>query len=401
MSLTSRAAGRLARLVFLRVLRRLGAGTLTVRLPDGSERHYEGSADGPSATLVVHDDAFFLRVIRHGEIGFGEAYVDGLCSSPDTVALISLALANRHGIDLNAGPMRLISRFVNRRLQNRRANTKTQAKENIHEHYDLGNDFFALWLDDSMTYSSALFAEPGQALIDAQHNKYRALCGLAGIGRESHVLEIGSGWGGFAMFAAQEYGCRVTTVTISQEQMDLAVEHIEQAGLAGRIDVLLRDYRDITGSFDAIVSIEMFEAVGSEYFATFFEKCGSVLKPGGKLAMQVITVPDSAYAAQRDGVNWIQKYIFPGGVLPSVEEMERANVKSGLVLKNFTDIGPHYATTLHQWRERFWQASDQVRALEGFDERFLRMWDYYLSATEAGFLTGLTGDVQIVFEKPA
>lgn len=399
--LAGKAAGAIARPIFLRALNRISTGTLTVRLDDGSERTYKGAKEGPSAVLNVHDDAFFTRIIRHGEIGFGEAFVDGLCSSPDLVALVSLAIINRRGLNLNAGPLRVLSRLANRRMHLGRANTVDQAKENIHEHYDLGNDFFGLWLDDTMTYSSALFAEPGQELREAQLNKYRALCTLAGIGAESNVLEIGTGWGGFAMLAAQEYGCHVTTVTISKEQHDLAVERIAAAGLSERIDVVLSDYRDITGTFDAIVSIEMFEAVGAEYFATFFEKCGAVLAPGGRLAMQVITVPDAAYPAQRDGVNWIQKYIFPGGVLPSVEEMERSSAGSELVLKNYTGIGLHYATTLHQWRERFWDAIDQVRALGGYDERFINTWDYYLAICEAGFLTGLTDDVHIVFEKPA
>ncbi len=388
-----------ARSAFLRILGRLSAGTLTIELPEGGTRTYAGNTPGPTATLVVHDDAFFGHVLRHGEIGFGEAVMDGLCSSPDLVGLIELAIVNRRSVSLNSGPLRTLSRVTNRRIHLGRRNTARQARENIHAHYDLGNDFFRLWLDDTMTYSSALFSRPDEPLADAQRNKYRALCDLAGIQPSDHVLEIGTGWGGFAMLAAQEYGCRVTTVTISAEQHALATERIAEAGLADRVAVELRDYRDVTGTFDAIVSIEMFEAVGAEFFGTFFEACGSLLKPGGHLAMQVITVPDREYASQLRGVNWIQKYIFPGGILPSLAEMERANARSGLVLARAKDIGLHYATTLHQWRERFWRAIDDVRA-QGYDERFVRMWDYYLAVCEAGFATRNTGDVHVLFEKP-
>ena len=399
MSVAGRLTAGTARRTFLHVLDRVAVGSLTLELPGGDTRTYAGKTPGPAATLVVHDNAFFGRVLRHGEIGFGEAFMDGYCASPDLVALIELAIANRRAVSLNSGLLRSISRTFNRRLHLGRRNTVEQAKDNIHAHYDLGNDFFRLWLDETMTYSSALFTRPDESLADAQRNKYRALCDLARLKRDDHVLEIGTGWGGFAILAAGEYGCRVTTVTISEEQHALATERVAEAGLADRVTVELRDYRDVTGSFDAIVSIEMFEAVGAEFFVTFFEKCGAVLKPGGRLAMQVITVPDKDYAAQLNGVNWIQKYIFPGGVLPSLAEMERANARSGLVLTGTTDIGLHYVTTLHQWRERFWQAIDGVRA-QGYDERFVRMWDYYLAICEAGFATRNTGDVHVLFEKP-
>jgi len=388
----------IARRTFLGVLSRIAVGSLTVVLPAGDTRSYAGKAPGPAATLVVHSNSFFGRVLRNGEIGFGEAFMDGYCTSPDLVALIKLALANRRAMSLNAGLLRSLSRVFNRRLHLGRRNTVEQAKDNISAHYDLGNDFFRLWLDETMTYSSALFTQPDEALADAQRNKYRALCDLARLKVDDHVLEIGTGWGGFAILAAGEYGCRVTTVTISEEQCALATERVAEAGLADRVTVELRDYRDVTGSFDAIVSIEMFEAVGAEFFETFFEKCGSVLKPDGRLVMQVITVPDEAYVAQVTGVNWIQKYIFPGGVLPSLAAMERANTRSGLVLTKSTDIGLHYVTTLHHWRERFWQVIDKVRA-QGYDERFVRMWDYYLAICEAGFAAHNTGDAHVLFEK--
>jgi cyclopropane-fatty-acyl-phospholipid synthase len=214
------------------------------------------------------------------------------------------------------------------------------------------------------------------------------------------VLEIGTGWGGFAIYAAGTYGCQVTTVTISKEQSVLARERIEAAGLAERIDVKFLDYREITGEYDKIVSIEMLEAVGSEFYETFFSKCSEVLKPGGRLTLQVITVPDSAFAAQRRGVNWIQKYIFPGGVLPSLAELERANARTGLVLHSADDIGLDYATTLRLWRKAFWKHIDDVRS-QGYDEHFIKTWEFYLAACEAGFLTHNTGDLQVSFDKIA
>ena len=372
---------------------------MRIDAPGRKSYSFETGTPGPHGVLSVHDDSFYRRVLTGGEIGFGEAYQEGICDSPDLVQLLMLAVINRQAVNLNRGPMRLLSKRANLRLHRSRANTKEQSKDNIHAHYDLGNAFFELFLDESLTYSSAVFAFDGQLLADAQANKYERMCEFAGITSESRVLEIGSGWGGFAMHAAQEYGCRVTTVTISQEQFDLAAQRIRQAGLDHLIDIRLMDYRDVEGAFDSIVSIEMFEAVGAEFFETFFLKAASLLKPGGKLAMQVITVPDRNFAAQKSGVNWIQKYIFPGGVLPSLAAMEQANARSGLVIASLDHIGQHYALTLREWRKTFWERVEDVRRI-GYDERFIRTWDYYLAACEAGFLTNNTDDIQIVFEKP-
>ena len=396
----SLAAGGLARRAFLKAVAGIKVGSLTVEFPDGTEQTFASDAPGPHGTLRVAHRDFYRRVMLGGEVGFGEAFQEGLCSSPDLVSLIELAIHNRRAINLNSGVMRVVSRLRNRRLHLRRRNTSEGSAENIHAHYDLSNDFFKSFLDETFTYSCAVFEGPGQPLADAQRNKYRMMCEKAALDDGDHVLEIGTGWGGFAIHAAGNYGCRVSTVTISKEQLALAVQRVDEAGLTDKVDVKLCDYRDVTGQFDKIVSIEMFEAVGAEFFETFFNKCAALLKPGGKLVMQVITVPDPDYASQLAGANWIQKYIFPGGILPSLAEMERTIMHSGLVITQVDDIGPHYATTLHQWRERYWDAIEEVRA-QSFDERFVRTWDYYLAICEAGFLTSNTSDVQIVFEKPA
>jgi cyclopropane-fatty-acyl-phospholipid synthase len=249
-----------------------------------------------------------------------------------------------------------------------------------------------------MTYSSAVFDSTEQSLADAQRNKYRRMAEGAGLRPGMHVLEIGSGWGGFAIYAASEFGCRVTSVTISKAQRDLAVERVRAAGLADLVDIQLRDYREIEGTYDAIVSIEMLEAVGAEYYGAFFEACDRALKPGGRLSLQTIAFPDAAYERQRRGANWIQLYIFPGGLLPSLSVIERSLHGTRLLVSGVTDIAPSYVRTLQAWRRRFMEKLDEVRA-QGFDERFIRMWEYYLAISEAGFATGLTQDYQLVLEK--
>jgi cyclopropane-fatty-acyl-phospholipid synthase len=279
-----------------------------------------------------------------------------------------------------------------------RRNTKSQSRRNIAAHYDLGNDFYRLFLDETLTYSSAVFAAEDQSLAEAQRNKYRLIAEGAGLEAGQHVLEIGTGWGGFALYAAGQIGCRVTTITISREQHALATERVREAGLEHLVDIQLRDYRDVTGTYDAIVSIEMIEAVGAEYFETFFRACDAALRPGGRMSLQAITFPDVAYERQLRGANWIQTYIFPGGLCPSLAVIERSTHDTRLLIRRVADIGPHYARTLRAWRANFMSRLDAVRA-QGFDDRFIRMWEYYLAISEAGFATGLTQDLQIEFEK--
>jgi cyclopropane-fatty-acyl-phospholipid synthase len=387
-----------ARRVMLDAARRIRVGRLAVVLPDGNRRVYGDPASPHVGEIRVHDEAAGVRMLLGGEIGAGEAYVDGLWSSPDLPALLRLALINREALALPRGWWRLPLRLQKALAHRARRNTITGSRRNVEAHYDLGNDFYRLFLDETLTYSSAVFTAPGQSLADAQRAKYQVMAERAGLRGGEHVLEIGSGWGGFALHAAGELGCRVTSITVSPAQQRLATERIRAAGLADRVSIELRDYREIEGTYDAIVSIEMLEAVGAEYFTTFFEACDRALGPGGRMSLQVITFPDVLYEPQRRGANWIQTYIFPGGLLPSLAVIERSLHGTHLLVRRVDDIADSYVRTLQAWRAAFLAHVGEVRAM-GFDERFTRMWDFYLSISEAGFATGLTQDLQIVLEK--
>ncbi|MEO6577471.1 MAG: cyclopropane-fatty-acyl-phospholipid synthase family protein [Candidatus Limnocylindria bacterium] len=390
--------GRVAVRVVTAGASRLRVGRLTVAFPNGSIRTYGDSDAEDRAVVHIHDRRAFVRMLLGGEMGAGEAYVDGLWSSPDLAALLRLAALNRESLALTDGWFRLpvqMQRTVAHRL---RRNTRQQSRRNISKHYDLGNDFYRLWLDETMTYSSAVFASPDQSLADAQRTKYARIADGAELTKGMHVLEIGSGWGGFAIHAAGTIGCRVTSITISQRQHDLARARVKEAGLEHLVDIQLRDYRDVTGTYDAVVSIEMLEAVGAEYFTTFFQACSDALVPGGRMSLQTITVPDAGYARQAGGANWIQTYIFPGGLLPSLAVIERALHRTGLVVRQVDDIADSYVRTLRAWRARFMARADDVRA-QGFDDRFIRTWEYYLALSEAGFASGVTQDLQVVLEK--
>ena len=389
---------RLAWRVALSAAERIRVGRLRVVLPDGSVRAFGGDAADGAAEIRIHDREALTRILGGGETGAGEAYMDGLWSSPDLPALLRLAARNREALSLSGGWFRAPAQLARTIAHRARRNTRTGSRRNIEAHYDLGNDFYRLFLDETLTYSSAVFASAGQSLADAQRNKYRVLAANAQLRSGMHVLEIGTGWGGFALYAAGELGCRVTTITISNEQFALARERVREAGLEHLVDVQLRDYRDVEGTYDAIVSIEMLEAVGAEYLATYFETCDRVLRPGGRLSLQVITFPDAAYERQLRGANWIQTYIFPGGLCPSLAVIERSTRDTRLLVTGVTDIAADYVRTLAAWRAAFLARLDDVRAL-GFDERFIRMWDYYLALSEAGFATGISQDLQIVLEK--
>jgi cyclopropane-fatty-acyl-phospholipid synthase len=385
--------------VLLGAAARIRAGRLTVVLPDGARREFVGT-DQPdrSGEIRIHDRAAFVRLLLDGETGAGEAYMDGQWSSPDLVALLQVASVNRQALALTSGWWRAPTQAARILAHRANRNTPERARHNIVAHYDLSNDLYRLFLDDTMTYSSAVFRSPEQSLADAQREKYRVIADDAGLAPGIRVLEIGSGWGGFAMYAAGERGCEVLSITLSSAQLALARERVAAAGLADRVRVELLDYRDVRGEFDAVVSIEMLEAVGAEYFDAYFAAVDRALRPGGRAAIQVISVPDPDYERQRRGSNWIQKYIFPGGLLPSLGAIERACDGTGLLIAEVRDIAPSYARTLRAWRERFMSQSPAVRAL-GFDEHFIRMWEFYLAQSEAGFSTGAFGDLQITFEK--
>ena len=385
--------------VLLGAASRIAAGRLTVVLPDGSRRTFSGATQQELAgEIVIHEPAALTRLLLDGETGAGEAYMDGGWSSPDLVALLKVAAVNRSALALTSGWWRAPSQAARTLAHRARRNTVGQARRNITAHYDLSNELYRLFLDETMTYSSAVYESDDQPLADAQRNKWRLMAEGAGLRKGMSVLEIGSGWGGFAIYAAGELGCQVTTITLSDAQLELARERVAAAGLSDRVSVELRDYRAVIGQFDAVVSIEMLEAVGAEYFATYFEVIDRALVSGGRAAVQTISLPDADYERQRRGSNWIQKYIFPGGLLPSLAAIDRATERTALLISGVRDIAPSYARTLREWRTRFMGNVGAVREL-GFDERFVRMWEFYLAQSEAGFATGQFQDLQITFEK--
>ncbi|MDA8726235.1 cyclopropane-fatty-acyl-phospholipid synthase family protein [Alphaproteobacteria bacterium] len=368
------------------LLQNLKGGELQVALPDGEVVTFgKSSADG-AAVLKVHNNAFFNRTLRHGAMGFAESYMDGQWSSPDIAKLLTLFNNNMTMLQKSIGKNRL-TQWLNRIIHILRPNTREGAKRNIHAHYDLGNEFYALWLDATMTYSSALFRDSQQTLRDAQTEKYRALAASTNIGPDDHVLEIGCGWGGFAEFAAREIGCKVTGITISNEQLVFAQNRIAMAGLSDKVDFRFCDYRDLEEQFDRIVSIEMFEAVGESYWPTYFEQVHNCLKPGGKAGLQIITISEQRFESYRKKTDFIQRYIFPGGMLPSPERLDREFASADLSLLAREDFAHDYARTLEEWRHRFLDVWPEVKAL-GFDNRFRNMWEYYLAYCEAGFSTG-------------
>lgn len=367
------------------LLRNVKFGQIQLALPDGEILTFgRKSPDGP-AVLKVHNMSFFNRTLRQGAMGFAESYMDGEWSSPDLAKLLILLNSNMTMLQQSIGKNRF-TQWINRIIHILRPNTREGAKRNIHAHYDLGNEFYALWLDATMTYSSALFRDSQQTLRDAQNEKYRALAASTDIGPDDHVLEIGCGWGGFAEFAAREIGCKVTGITISNEQLAFAKNRIAMAGLQDKVDFKFCDYRDLTEKYDRIVSIEMFEAVGESYWPTYFDQVHACLKPGGKAGLQIITIAKERFDSYRKKTDFIQRYIFPGGMLPSPERLDGEFANADLKLVAREDFAADYARTLAEWRHRFLEVWPEVQAL-GFDARFRNMWEYYLAYCEAGFTT--------------
>lgn len=384
-------------------LRGIEEGTLEVTYSDGSKISY-GNGKSPKADVQLNNSDFFKRMSLYGDIGFAESYMDGDFETSDLTALIKLALINSKTLATKSEDD-TYKRFVNLAPQfNKikhwmRKNSKTQSQKNISEHYDLSNDFFKLMLDDTMMYSSAVFEKPEQSLHEAQQGKIKLLADKLRLKPGAKVLEIGSGWGAMAIHLAKEKQCDVTTVTLSKEQKALCEERFKLEEVEKQIEILLKDYRDLEGTFDAIIAVEMFEAVGKEYFDVFFKKCESLLKPSGVMVMQIITMPDQRYSAYCKGTDFIQKYIFPGGHLPSVGKiMETTSRYTRLNLLHMEEFTEDYAKTLRLWHEAFESKIDHVKNL-GFDEYFIRMWKMYLSYCEAAFITRNINLVQVAFTR--
>ncbi len=373
-------------------------GRLIVQLPGGDVHQLEGAEPGPSATLLVRNYRFARRVLANGDIGFAEGYMTGEWDTPHLAPLLEVLAQNYDHIRrlFDGNPLMTAINWVSHRLNR---NSRSGSRKNIHAHYDLGNAFYSRWLDPSMTYSSARFATPDTPLEAAQREKYAALARLMDLKPGHSVLEIGCGWGGFAEFAAREIGANVTGITISQQQYDFAKQRLFNAGLSDRADVRLIDYRDVTGQFDRVASIEMFEAVGQEYWPTYFGKIHDILAPGGRAGLQIITIQDALFAEYNRRTDFIQKYVFPGGMLPSEEKLKPVIERAGLDWRTIERFGLDYADTLKLWDERFQAAWSEISRMPGFDERFRRLWRFYLAYCEAGFRSRRTDVVQLALAK--
>ena len=372
-------------------------------LTEGDTEHRFGNDTGDNsvtARMQVHSPEFFRRVAFGGSLGFAESYIFGEWTSDNPTDVVRIFCRNLDVTDSgNRGIVRLLTRLA-RKWHERQNNSKDGSARNIHAHYDLGNDFYSLFLDETLTYSSGVFETPESTLYEAQVAKIDRLCRKLDLKQSDHLVEIGTGWGGMAMHAAKNYGCRVTTTTISKEQHDFAGRRVSEEGLSDRITLLLEDYRDLHGAFDKLVSVEMIEAVGYEYFDTFFTKCGSLLKPEGQMAIQGITMTEQRYPNYLKSVDFIQRYIFPGGCLITPKSvLDSVARTTDMRLLHVEDLAPHYGQTVRLWRERFFEQIEQVR-LQGFPETFIRLWDFYLSYCEAAFEERLVGTVQMQFAKP-
>ena len=383
------------------IARRLGAlegGQLHVRDTWGEWQAGDGSAK--AIELRILDAGVYLALAAGGSIGVARAFMDGRWECSDLTGLLRLFIRNMPVVDGVETGLAWFTNLAARVQHKLRANSHSGSRRNIREHYDLGNAFFALFLDETMTYSAGIFEQDSSTMRDASLAKLDRICRKLELGPADHLLEIGTGWGGMAIYAARHTGCRVTTTTISREQYVLARERVAAAGLEDRVTVLLEDYRDLTGRYDKLVSLEMIEAIGHRYFDTYFAQCGRLLKDDGLMLLQAITIADQRYEAARHSVDFIQRHIFPGSTIPSVTAMIGAITRrSDMKLVDLEDIGPHYATTLRRWRENFFARIGEVRAL-GYPETFVRMWEFYLCYCEGGFEERAIGDVQMLLAKP-
>jgi len=395
------AIDKLARRLVLSRLEHLQFGQIVVSENGECSTFGHLSEDFPlSAHLRVEHPRFYSDIAFGGAIGAGEAYINGYWATNELSDLLQIFLRNRDVLERMDSGLSALSRPVRKVLHAFNRNTRQGSRKNIAAHYDLGNDFYSLWLDPTMMYSSAYFETSATTLEDAATAKLDRICRKLDLSENDSVMEIGTGWGGFAIHAAGQYGCHVTTTTISKEQHDYAQQAIRDAGLEDKITLLFQDYRDLEGRFDKLVSIEMIEAVGHEYHDTFFKKCCELLKPEGQMLLQAITIADQRYPAYKKGVDFIKRYIFPGGCLTSVTDMTQTLTRhTDMRTIHIEDIGPHYATTLRHWHDRFFARIDEVREL-GYAEDFIRMWQYYLCYCESAFIERATGVVQMLIMRP-
>lgn len=384
----------------LRRLRSLQQGRLTLTDGDGAQQFGDLQSSCPGVDVTVHDHSFYRKIASGGALGAGGSYIDGDWSTSDLTSLLRFMIRNESALaQIDAGKSRLALPF--RKMWHAlRRNSRAGSKRNIAAHYDLGNEFYRTFLDETMTYSAGIFEHPQASLAEASRSKLDRVCRKLGLQPDMHLLEIGTGWGSFAQHAAERYGCRVTTTTISEEQFRLATQRIADAGLQDRVTVLKKDYRDLTGKYDRLVAIEMIEAVGHHYLPTFLRQCDRLLRANGQALLQAITMAERYYENALRDVDFIKRYVFPGSFIPSLGAIHSTLAQhSSLQPVHCEDFGPHYARTLQLWRDNFHDAIEEVRAL-GFNREFERLWDYYLCYCEAGFLERTIGVSQLVLNKP-
>lgn len=400
-NIQARPMDGLARGFLFKILHKLRRGKLTI--VDGPHRHVFGrsSAAFPlEAVIEVHHPRFYSKAVLGGSIGSAEAYMSGFWSADDLTTVLRIMVLNRLSFERLDRGWSKFSTPAHRIWHFLRKNTRRGSRQNILAHYDLGNDFYRLFLDETLTYSCGIFESDGSTLRDASLAKYDRICRKLQLGPDDDLIEIGSGWGGFAIYAAQNYGCRVTAATISDQQFNLAQQRIADAGVSDRIDLVLKDYRDLSGNYDKLVSIEMIEAVGHHYLDAYFRTCSRLLKEDGMMLLQAITIGDQVFERHKHSVDFIKRYIFPGSCIPSIAAITSSIAKTtDLRLFHLEDITPHYARTLARWREQFFNHIGDVKAL-GYSKPFIRMWDFYFSYCEAGFAERYIGDVQMLFTKP-
>lgn len=391
----------LAKRALLSRLTQLHHGEVILREDHHLYRYGKRTARCPlSVTITIYDPRFFSEVAFGGSIGAGEAYMAGYWQTSDLTALIRIFLCNRNVLDGMEGGLAWWTFPLQKLLHRLNRNTVNGSQRNIAAHYDLGNDFFALILDETMMYSNAIFLDPAMTLHQAQLSRLAHVCKKLDLKSTDCILEIGTGWGGFAIYAASHYGCQITTATISKAQYELACERVAVAGLSDRVTVLLRDYRDLSGRYDKLVSLEMIEAVGHEYYDTYFRKCSDLLKPDGMMLLQAITIADHQYESAKRSVDFIQRHIFPGSCIPSIAAISHSLAQAtDMRLFHLEDIGPHYVTTLRAWRDNLFKNRAQIRAL-GHSDELIRLWEFYLCYCEGGFAERAIGNVQMLLTKP-